>query len=355
MNLFDRKFLYIGIMAAISAKALAVDLSAWSTSTTPSNADKKNAYGENLSGLFYTPVTSSKSAHLWAVKNSPSVLYRLKWSNKNYIASTSNGWSNGKILKYTDNNGAPDSEGITFADTGVSTIYVASERNGDTSSGTNLNDAKGNRFSVLSYDVSGSSTSIRASREWNVTAAMPANTPVNKGPEAIAWVPDTYLVNSGFYDESARGTYRTSTYSKKQTAGVFFLGMEETGNIYAFVLNTDSTFTLIATIDSGEGAIMDLSFDRDNNVLWAHCDNGCGNRDHLLAIDTVSTSATKGRFVIKKAYNPPSALPMYNFEGIAIAPESECVNAEKHFMWADDSDDGGHAIWQGTVKCGALY
>ena len=51
---------------------------------------------------------------------------------------------------------------------------------------------------------------------------------------------------------------------------------------------------------------------------------------------------------------PPGHAPDSNKEGIAIAPESECVRGHKSFFWSDDDDYGGHAIYRGSIPCGAL-
>jgi hypothetical protein len=227
-------------------------------------------------------------------------------------------------------------------------VYVAAERDGDHETT--------NRFSVLRYDTQTSSTSLNASHEWDLTAAFNGlNIQINRGLEAITWVPDSYLTSRHFYDEHSRASYNPANYPQHGT-GLFFVGMEQTGMIYAFALNhQDASYTLVASIASGEAAVMDLSFDRDNLALWAHCDNTCDNHDHLLSIDTAVGSSTYGKFIVRKAYNRPKGLSNYNFEGIAIAPEAECSNGKKNFIWANDSNDGGHVLWKGSVACGPLF
>jgi hypothetical protein len=61
-----------------------------------------------------------------------------------------------------------------------------------------------------------------------------------------------------------------------------------------------------------------------------------------------------GAFQIQRFYGRPSALPDSNNEGIAIAPDSECVSGRKSFFWSDDSNFGGHALRQGSIVCGPL-
>jgi len=327
------KLLLVCGISLVSAKAIAqVAYTAWPTSTTVTTASTVN-FGTNMSGLFYEP------GNLWAVQNDPSKLYKLVPSGSNFIRDTANGWSSGKTLRYPNGSGAPDAEGVTKAELTSTNVYVASERNGSGSS----------KLSVLEYNTTGTATTINASKEWNLTSQMPS-VGGNAGLEAIAWVPDSYLTANGFIDESTGFAYNPASYPLHGT-GVFFVGLENDGKIYAFVLNSDSTSKKIATIASGNTKIMDLSFDRDNNTLWAYCDNNCSNRSNLLSINTTVGSATKGKFIIRKAYNKPSSLANNNNEGIAMKPNSECVSSQKDFFWIDDDNTSNVAIRRGTIPC----
>ena len=148
----------IGFCAAIvvSVSASAITYNTWPNSTAVTTADGSSVFGENMSGLFYQPAAGSQTAVLWAVQNSPSKLYNLVWnsSSNTFVKSTSNGWSNGKTLRYPNGSGAPDAEGITKAELSATDIYVATERDGSGS----------NRFSVLRYDTTGTATTINATQ-----------------------------------------------------------------------------------------------------------------------------------------------------------------------------------------------
>jgi hypothetical protein len=329
----------------LAAQAMAVTYAAWPTSTTVVTADPSAYFGGNLSGLFYQPVTGSQPAVLWAVQNSPSKLYNLQWNGSNYVKNTANSWSAGKTLRYPNGSGAPDAEGVTMAELSSPALYVSTERDG----------SGANRFSVLRYDSSATGSTLNATNEWNLTSDLPVVASTNLGLEAIAWVPDTYLQANGFIDENTGLPYDPANYSAHGT-GLFFVGLEANGQIYVYALNhSGSSYVRIASFASQHSAIMDLSFDRDNKILWAYCDNNCSNRSHLFAIDTVLGSPTRGKFILRKAYNRPSSMPNYNNEGIALAPEAECVNGLKTFIWADDAEDNQHAIRRGTISCGPLF
>lgn len=332
-------------LGMLSAQSIAVTYVAWPTTTTVVTADASNAFGSNMSGLFYQPAAGAQPVVLWAVQNSPSRLYSLSWNGSTYVKNTGNNWGNGKTLRYPNGTGAPDAEGVTMAELNSPAIYIATERDG----------SGGNRFSVLRYDTSTAGTTLNATHEWNLTTNLPAVSDSNKGLEAIAWVPDTYLQANQFIDENTGLPYDPANYPSHGT-GLFFVGLEDNGQIYVYALNhSGSSYVRVASFASQHSAIMDLSFDRDKGVLWAYCDNNCSNRSHLFAIDTTAGSPTKGKFILRKAYNRPGSMSNINNEGIGIAPESECVNGLKPFIWVDDDQTSKHAIRRGTISCGPLF
>lgn len=123
--------------------------------------------------------------------------------------------------------------------------------------------------------------------------------------EAITWVPDAFLVSQGFLDEKANRVYAPADYPGHGD-GLFAVGVEGNGNIYAYALNhTNSTFTRVATFSSGYTGVMGLEFDRELNNFWATCDDGCGNRSFILEIDTRPGLATTGRFQVTRMFDRP--------------------------------------------------
>jgi hypothetical protein len=337
-------FATLSLTQALPASA-AITYLTWPGSSSVTTVDASNSFGGNLSGLFYQPASGSQTPVLWAVQNSPSKMYNLVWNGSSFVKNSANNWSSGKTLRYPNGTGAPDAEGVTRAELTSSMIYVATERDGSGS----------NRFSILSYDTNASGTSINASNEWNLTANLPAVSDSNLGLEAITWVPDSYLTARQFKDENTNLPYDPANYPNHGT-GLFLVGLEANGQIYAYALNlSGSSFTRVATIASGHSKIMGLSFDRDNGVLWAYCDNNCSNRSHLLAVDSTVGSPTHGKFIIKKSFNRPGGMSNMNNEGIAIAPETECVSGKKSFFWADDGQTNGYSLRKGNIPCGPLF
>jgi hypothetical protein len=214
---------------------------------------------------------------------------------------------------------------VTKAEWDSPAIYVATERD------NNVNTVS--RLAILRFDSSAAGTTLVATHEWNVTADLPAVGP-NLGLEAITWVPDAYLVSAGFLDESKSAAYDPALYPDHGN-GVFFVGVEFSGTIYAYVLDHASGgFQRVASMASGQGGSMGLEFDRDRNTLWSYCDDTCGNRSTLLSV---------------------SSMPNINNEGIAIAPESECSGGFKSFYWTDDSDTAGQSLRRDAIPCATLF
>ena len=311
----------------------------WPTTDTVVTVDELNMFPSNLSGLFYEPASATDPAVLWAVQNGPSLLHRLVYNGTSWVGTATDGWTPGKTLHYATGLGGPDSEGVTKAELGSSAIYVATERD-NTNNGVS-------RLAILRFDAAASGTELTATHDWNLTADIPA-VGANLGLEAITWIPDAYLVGSGFIDDTTLAAYDPSRYPDHGT-GLFFVGVEATGSIYGYALDhTTGGFQRVATLSSGQAGVMDLAFDRDVGQLWAYCDNTCGNRSTILRVGM-------GRFQIRGFVDRPATLTDANNEGITFAPESECAGGTKSFFWADDGNTGMHALRRGTVSCGLLF
>jgi hypothetical protein len=318
----------------------------WPGDTAITIVDGSNVFGGNLSGLAYEGSGSATPGVMWAVRNGPGTMFRLVWNGTIWTPDATNDWSAGKALRYGDGTGDPDAEGVTFAEGGSTAgMYVSTERN-NAASGISHN-------AILRFDPTAAGTTLSATNEWNLTGDLPA-TSANLGIEGVTWVPDSYLTAHGFVDESKSHLYQASEYPNHGT-GLFFVGVEANGSIYAYALDhSDNTFTRIATIVSGFVGVMDLSFDRELQELWAICDDGCNGRVALLGVDTRPAVPTMGKFIVRAVFERPSGMPNLNNEGFTVATQAECVNGRKPAFWTDDGETGGHAIRRGTLTCSAL-
>jgi hypothetical protein len=296
-----------------------------------------DAYGEfsgNMSDLFYERGAGGAPDAIWAVQNGPSRLYRMAVGDGGLWEPVVE-----RALRFTDGSGDVDAEGVTRAEMGTTSIYVASERDNS--------HPLVSRLSVLRYDTAATGTTLAASQEWDLTNDLPA-VYANAGFEALTWVPDAYLVAHGFVDETTGQPYQPAQYSDHGT-GLFFLGLEANGMVYVYALDHgDQSFTRIATFESGHESIMSLAFDRDVGYLWSQCDNECENQIDVLAIDPAGAFAPRGVF------QRPATLENLNNEGITFAPEDRCVDGRRAFFWVDDGNAHGHALRADTIPCGAF-
>jgi hypothetical protein len=311
--------------------------SPWPGGAAVTTADPASVLGGNMSGLVYEGSGGATPGVLWAAKNGPGTLHRLVFDGATWAPDAAGDWGPGKALRYANGTGDPDAEGVTFAAGGSAAgIYVATERN---------NAANGvSRNAVLRFDPAASGTTLTATHEWDLTADLPVVGP-NLGMEAITWVPDADLVAGGFKDQSTGAVYHPSDYPDHGT-GLFFVGLEANGTVYAYALDqSGTTFHRVATISSGFVGVMDLQYDRDLDRLWAVCDDGCQGRSTIMAIDG------SGAYVPTTVFDRPAGMANLNNEGFAVAASSECSGGTKPAFWADDSATDAHAIRTGTVSC----
>jgi hypothetical protein len=317
--------------------------SPWPGSDDVRSVSGNAVFGGNLSGLTYEAASGSQPAVLWAARNGPGSVFRLIFSGGIWTPDPDNGWATGKLVRFPDGLGEPDAEGITIvAGASGGGVYVASERNNSANAVS--------RNSILRYDASASGTTLIATNEWNLTADLPV-TGANLGVEAITWIPDSMLVANGFVDEARGRAYAPADFPNHGT-GLFFVGVEANGIIYAYALNhVTNAATRVATIVTGFPGVMGMEYDRETGYLWATCDDGCQNTTGVLQIDVVAGSPTRGRFLAPRRFARPTSMPNLNNEGFAFAPQSTCSAGRKAVFWADDSETAGISIRSASIPC----
>lgn len=311
---------------------------AWPGGQDVTTIDPQNTFQSNLSGLVYEPSGASAPGAIWAVRNGPGALYRLTRTETGYAPSADFAAA-GKLLHYPDGLGDVDAEGVTFTSAGPGAgIFVASERNNAANSVS--------RPAILRFDPAAGSTDLTAQRDWNLTADLPG-LGANLGLEAIAWVPDSYLTARGFVDGNTNAAYTPATYPGHGD-GLFLVGVEQTGRVYAYALDQASdAYTRVASFASGFTSVMELSFEPETQQLWVVCDDTCQGRSARFDVDATGVLAPV------QYYERPTGMPNLNNEGFTLAPRAECVSGRKPAFWSDDSSTGGYALRQGTVSCTA--
>ncbi len=342
------------------------DAVAWPTSDGVTTVDNQCEFitaqdptGNDMSSLVF----SSDGSVLWGAQNKNHVWKLVKDPiTGKYLPATDDSWGNGKAITFAGTDpttSQPDDEGLTVGANGD--LFVTSERD-------NANN-NASKDEVLEYDPNAAGTTIAPVQQWDLTSEFVPSViaatgdDANLGFEGVTFVPDSYLTAHGFHDQTMNKVYDPADYPS-HGSGLFFLGLEKNGHVYAYALNSDGTFNRVADIDTGidgTSAIADLQFNADDQGIWLDCDNDCGVVDSLLRIDN------HGNFTRVVSYDRPAGLPDNNLEGFAIAPASTAVNGQREVVWSDDgiygegnawnadrtanvaSADWGHALYSSTI------
>lgn len=178
-----------------------------------------------------------------------------------------------KFIKDANNPKAigPDSEGITVDSKGR--VYLAVERdNGEKNINKNM---------ILQVaDPFKDKKEMVADKEWNITNLLP-DVDANLGIETIEWVSFDNL-NGLLYDQKNNKALDKNDYPNAYANGIFFVGLEANGHVYALVLEEDGKAEVISEIETGLGGVMSMDFDLENNVLWANADNDYNNIHNII-------------------------------------------------------------------------
>jgi hypothetical protein len=342
------------------------DAVSWPTSDGVTTVDNQCEFitpqdptGNDMSSLVF----SNDGSVLWGAQNKNHVWKLVKDpTTGKYLPATDNDWGNGKGITFTGtdpNASQPDDEGLTVGGNGD--LFVTSERDNQNS--------KVSKDEVLEYDPNASGTTLAPVQQWDLTSEFVPSVIAatgddsNLGFEGVTYVPDSFLTAHNFHDQNLNKVYNPADYPS-HGSGLFFLGFEKNGHVYADALNSDGSYQRVADIDTGidgTSAIADLQFNADDQGIWTDCDNDCGVVDSLLRIDA------HGNFTRVVSYQRPAGLPDDNLEGFAIAPASTAVNGKRTVVWSDDgiygegnawnpdhtgnvaSADWGHALYSSTI------
>nr|WP_314842890.1 lamin tail domain-containing protein [uncultured Microbacterium sp.] len=307
-----------------------IAVSPWPGSPDVRVLDGIPTFLEDSSGLDVQE--TADGAFLWAVDNGEGRIWKLEAHADGSVEKVA-GWDEGKRVRFQKDAGAPgaagpDTEGITVDGDGL--VYVASERD---------NSAKGvNQNTILMVDPDAGAGDLVAETEWDLTELLPA-VGANLGMEAVQWVPDTAL-RGALFDDNTGAAYDPADYAGHGD-GLFFVAVEDNGNVYAFALAADGTATLVSEIDPGLAGVMALDYDSVLGVLWAVCDDGCGGRSAQISLNG---SAQPGIAHFAR----PAGMPDINNEGFATAPASLSVDGQRPVWWFADGF-ASEALRTGTL------
>lgn len=212
----------------------------------------------------------------------------------------------------------PDSEGITVDDEGR--VYLAVERD---------NNNKNVNYNVILQvaDPFKDEKVMVADKQWNITSLLP-DVGANLGIETIEWVSFNNL-NGLLYDQSKNKPLDRNDYKDAYANGVFFVGLEANGHIYALILSEDETAKVIADIPTGLGGVMGMDYDTTNNVLWAQADDGYNN---ILALIQFNGTDNPTKIHLDA---PKQMDKKLNNEGFVIDPTVD-ENGNRNAYWFKD-------------------
>ncbi|MFT8636344.1 MAG: lamin tail domain-containing protein [Pseudoclavibacter sp.] len=340
----------------------------WPGAQSVTYADRGGVFGENLSGLFYVAGAQSSDDYMWGVSNGASnggtlnsdqsTLIRIAQNGDGETWGPAPGWEHGMRLHYTDGTGQPDSEGVTAVG---GNVFISTERDN-----ANKNVS---RVSILQVDptqVDTATGSVNASQQWDLESDLGPGTDANLtspadanlGGEAIAFVPDGYLVANGFRTDDGK-LYDPASYGA-HFGGVFFVGIEKNGNLYGYTLQEHGAgFTRVATFSGGlhtsatTTSIMDAAWDPSQEALWLTCDDGCQGQSSIAKINTTPGDPAQGHFQVQTLYDRPADAPNVNNEGFTFQTPNRCnqTTGTRSVWWSDDSDDDGYALRTGQAPC----
>ncbi|RNL81369.1 lamin tail domain-containing protein [Nocardioides marmorisolisilvae] len=286
-----------------------LDTQPWPGGPTVTTADNTDTFVQDLSGLVFDP---SNPDVLWGAQNKKGTLFKLvRDANNNWVPA--DGWP--RDPKFLGGTGSPDTEGLTIGPDGF--VYETSERDND-NSGVSRN-------TILRFDPNApAGPTISPTTEWDLNSFLPT-VGANLGLEGVTFVPDSYLVASGFKDQSTGQAYDPANYPL-HGSGLFFVAVEADGSLVGFALDSDGTPHKIATVASGLAQLADVDWDPELNRLRAVADDTWDGTTILLNVDG------SGNFVPVAAYDRPAGMPNLNNEGLAVAPQSRCVSGKKEVL-----------------------
>ncbi|RRJ87053.1 LPXTG cell wall anchor domain-containing protein [Gulosibacter macacae] len=290
----------------------------------------------DTSGLDFT--VEGEQGILWVVDNGTGTIWKLNVAADGSFA-VADGWADGKRVRFQRDAGnptaaGPDAEGITVAGDGM--LYIAAERD-NSNKGANQN-------TVLMVDPNAgmnarsASTDLVALQEWDLTTILP-QVAANTGVETIEWVSDAVLAGQ-LWDDNTAAPYDPANYPGHGD-GLFLLGVENNGQVYAFALGEDGSANIVGVIDPKLGGVMALDYDSVLGVLWAVCDDGCLGQSAQITFNGTDAPAVAH-------FARPASMPNVNNEGFATS--TLCVDGLRPVWWTEDGVTA-NALRTASIAC----
>jgi hypothetical protein len=168
----------------------------------------------------------------------------------------------------------------------------------------------------------------------------------NNGPEGLAFIPDEWLAKGGFQD-SAGQVYNRSAPGAAGLGGIMLVavqavGRAQAGDVYAFDLKKDGTWTAVGRYQTARRESCELAFDSQTGLLYI-LHNIDGNTLEVTDLKSSPQGAAR-RFTTLREIRVPSRS---NIEGFSLG-SARRVGASASEYWcffADDANERGALRW----------
>jgi len=163
----------------------------------------------------------------------------------------------------------------------------------------------------------------------------------NSGPEGLAYIPDSWLAQSGFTDGEGN-LYSQSIHGANGFAGIMLIAVQTNGWIYAVDLKNDGTYTYVGRYLSSRLESCELAFYNSIGRLYILHNTG-GNWLEITDL-TSENAGSDRRFTTLAEIQVPSSS---NIEGFALAPALTPVKTvgDHWCFFTDDSNVSGALRW----------
>jgi hypothetical protein len=208
-------------------------------------------------------------------------------------------------------------EGITQADLNTNEYYTIDENN----------------YQVRKYKFSNGFNTITLSNSWDITALpSPMTNTANTGPEGIAFIPDSFLIVSGFISQTTGLPYS----SVKGMGGLIFIAHQNQGYVWVFDINptVNNDFAFVGKYKTNRSESCELSFDRSTGLLYI-LHNINGNILEVTDLTSFHYGISDRKFTLKHEYFISNPSGNVNVEGFAISSKCTDTSGVKVFLCRD--------------------
>ena len=219
----------------------------------------------------------------------------------------------GNHLQLTDRNLGGDLEGITQINDTDNEFWVINE----------------NDHRIERYQYNANFSSVNLHRSWDLLLPQSGmNASNDGGPEGICFVPDSFLVNSGFVSSLSGLSYT----SQKGMGGLLFIAHQVLGQIWVFDINqnVNNDYILVGKYNTKRLESCGLSFDKSTGLLYIlhNIDN------NYLEVCDLSVSQVGQEYKLNNVQEFNISIPTNggkNIEGVALQPK--CNDTQNPTLW----------------------